>query len=362
MSEPRAGVDPGEALARFLDLELPEDRIALYPAQRREDARLMVVDRGAESIAHRRMAELAELVEAGDVWVFNRSRVRPALTELTKPTGGRVELLWLGPSGDGCWRVMGETSKIRREMELTGPGALRVRVASVAGMEAELAVDAGVDLGAWLSRYGRPPLPPYIRKGRRRRGEPSADELDARRYQTVFAREDGSIAAPTAGLHFSDRLLADLRARGARLAEVVLHVGPATFTEVSPEAADRARVPPEHAEIPGETVAAVGAAHERGGRVLAVGTTSLRALEALMPTADGSRTETVTGEADATIGPERPPVWSHGLLTNFHLPRSSLRLLVAGVAGPSLALAAYRAAVEHGGYRFYSYGDAMLIV
>jgi S-adenosylmethionine:tRNA ribosyltransferase-isomerase len=349
-----------DALRRFLELPVPDDRIALSPTADAAAARLLVVDRVSGAITASRVADLPYWVRPGDRWVINRSRVRPARVVLGKPTGAAVELLFLRDLGAGRWRAMGETRRLRVGGVLQGPGDVSFTI--VAREEREVVLDTGaLDVEAWLDRHGRVPLPPYIRRARRAAGRADDDPAtDAARYQTVYARERGSIAAPTAGLHFTPALMDAMVAAGARFAEVLLHVGPATFTEVDPDHPEVARVGAESAEIPAATAAELAAAAAEGARVVPVGTTSLRTLEGLLP--PGTPIGPGRAEVAITLRPGSPLRWPGAMLTNFHMPRTSLRLLIAAVAGPELALAAYEYALAEDGWRFFSFGDAMLIV
>ena len=344
-------------LERFLSLPLPEARIALQPTPRREDARLLVADRRLGTLSHRRISDLPTILAGGDLLVFNRSKVRKALTWLQKPTGGRVELLWLAPEPGGLWRVFGETAKLRPGLTLAGAGAMTAVVQAVRGREAWLQAD--IDVECWLEEFGQMPLPPYIRKRRLQAGADATLAQDAERYQTTFAQEVGSIAAPTAGLHFSPEMLAELTQHGIAHTEIVLHVGPSTFTEFEPGEAAHVRVLPEDAAISAAAVQAIAAARARGNRVLAVGTTSARSLEGLWQGL--ASPQPAAGAVDLTIKPGYGFRWLDALLTNFHLPGTTLRLLVAAFAGVELATQAYEAAVAED-YRFYSYGDAMLVL
>lgn len=358
-----------DRLRRFLELAIPPEQVALEPPPDRAGGRLLVAERESGGLTSTWLQQLPDWARPGDLWVLNRSRVRPGLLHLYKDSGGRVELLFLGPepASDGAfgnrsiWRAMGETRKLRPGMSLAGPAQARFEVCALAGREAVVSVPEG-DFEAWLDAHGQVPLPPYIRRGRGRDRPPA--EADRSRYQTVYARERGSIAAPTAGLHFTPELMAAMQVAGARFAEVLLHVGPATFTEVDPDMADRVRVAPERAEIPPETLEALAETRSRGGRVIPVGTTSLRTLESLLPEGGlpAGVSGAVSGMADRTLRPGAVLHWADALLTNFHMPRTSLRLLVAAVAGTDLALQAYERALADPEWRFFSYGDAMLIV
>jgi S-adenosylmethionine:tRNA ribosyltransferase-isomerase len=351
-----------DLLADF-DYPLPEDRIAQAPPPRREAARLMVIDRArpGDRPVHATVADLGGFLRAGDLIVLNDSRVRPARIRARKRTGGRVDLLLLDREGEGpqaVWRCLAPTGKGMRpgarlqvaegfEVEVVGAGTdgrMRVRLLAADG-EAEAAI----------RRHGVMPLPPYIRR------EPgdARDPIDRERYQTVFARAEGSIAAPTAGLHFSDALFADLQRRGVGRAWITLHVGPGTFLPVREERIADHRIEPEAYDLPAATATAIAACRGRAGRVVAVGTTVTRVLEACALEDGGVRAG--AGWCDLYIRPGHRFRVVDVLMTNFHLPRSSLLILAAAFAGRERILAAYADAAA-GGYRFYSYGDAMLIL
>ena len=339
------------------DFALPPELIAQRPADRRDASRLMVVDRAAGTIAHRTFADLVALIPAGDALVLNTTRVFRARLLATRDSGAPAEVFLLKPMGDGTWEAMvspGGKMKAGRTVHVAQ--GFDVEVVSVTERRTRIVrplVDGSVfaSLEAALERHGHVPLPPYIARG---------DEApDVERYQTVYAREAGSVAAPTAGLHFTPELLAALEGKGVRRAEVVLHVGAGTFKPV--ESDDLAahvmheewyRVEPAAAEL-------VNATRAAGARVWAVGTTSCRTLESAAR-ADGTL---VAGEGETRIfihPPYRARIVDR-LVTNFHLPRSTLIMLVAALAGYELTMHAYEEAIREG-YRFYSYGDAMVLV
>ena len=345
---------PGDAF-RGLDFEIPPDRIAQHPSPERDASRLLVLDRARGRLLHHRFRELPELLAPGDLVVRNVSRVIPARLRGRKASGGAVEALLLAASPDtaGTWpALLRHSGRARIGLELRFRGAageVRAEVAELrCGGEVGLRFAGGVDPLA----LGEPPLPPYIRGGR-------AAPEDRERYQTVYAREPGSVAAPTAGLHLTDALLDRLRDRGVELADVVLHVGPGTFRPVSPEALRSGRLHEEWYRLPGATAAAVAATRARGGRVVAVGTTTTRVLEACA----GPEGLVAPGEGrtDLFLRPGSRFRVVDALITNFHLPGSSLLLLVAAFAGRDRIREAYLEALR-AGYRFYSYGDAMLIL
>jgi S-adenosylmethionine:tRNA ribosyltransferase-isomerase len=336
------------------DYHLPEDLIAQVPVTPRDASRLLVL--GPEGAPeHRAFSELPALLAPGDLLVWNDTRVIPARLVGHKASGGRVELLLCEPLAGGLgrrWRALGQASKpIRAGAALSFDG-LAARVEAVEGEGFyEVTLDReGPALVEALERAGRIPLPPYIRR------EPSAD--DAERYQTIWARAPGSAAAPTAGLHFTPAVLAALAARGVERASVTLHVGPGTFLPVRGADLDGHRMHAERYAVPPETVEAFAACRARGGRVVAVGTTTLRTLESAIR---GGALEPGEGRTDLFIRPGHVFQAADALVTNFHLPRSTLLVLVCAFGGVERVLRAYEEAVA-GRYRFFSYGDAMLIV
>jgi S-adenosylmethionine:tRNA ribosyltransferase-isomerase len=336
------------------DYELPPDRIAQRPAARRDDARLLVVDRSTGELHDSRIRSLGDWLRPTDALAINETRVRPARLAVRRETGGRVELLLVRPEPGGGWRALARPAKKASPgAVLTSEGGEVVLEVVALGDEGERVVRViSGDLEVALAAHGEVPLPPYIHR--------TPDPQDRERYQTVFARVDGAVAAPTAGLHFSPELLRSLESAGIGLVRVLLHVGPGTFRPVGGGDPRRHRMDEEWFEVGPEAAAALAAARAHGGRIVAVGTTSVRALEA------------ACDENGGALGPARgwtrkfilPGYAFQGvdvLLTNFHLPRTTLLLLVAAFAGSELTRRAYAHAVE-AGYRFYSYGDAMLIL
>ncbi len=344
------------------DFELPEHCIAQWPAQRREDARLLVLDRDSGAVvesgpAHR-VGSLPSWLLTGDLLIVNVTRVLPARLIGRKSSGGAVAALLLGPDreADSFRALLQCSGRLRVGLEFDF-GRAAALPATLVRLHERGEVTLRFAKGADPYLAGRPPLPPYIRRGS------DADQRlleDQARYQTVYAREPGAIAAPTAGLHLSETLLSQLRTHGVEIAEVVLHVGIGSFRPLDLEALETGRLHAERFELPAATAAAILRARARGGRVIAVGTTTTRVLESR---ADGQGgVEAGVGETDLFLRPEGPPFRVvDGLLTNFHLPRSSLLLLVAAFVGRTPLLAAYHKAIA-GGFRFYSYGDAMLIL
>jgi S-adenosylmethionine:tRNA ribosyltransferase-isomerase len=349
------------------DFELPDGLIARAPLAERDASRLLVLDRSTGTLSHRMFRDWPELLRPGDLVVLNDARVVPArLLGRKQGSGGRVELLLVrpdaerfssaaglgGPAGAMSWVCLGQASKGLRAgavveleegatatvLEALGEGELRVRF-SAPGSLSEL-----------LERSGRVPLPPYVER------EPT-DE-DRTRYQTVYARADGSVAAPTAGLHLTPETFAALHDRGVERAFLTLDVGPGTFLPVRGEDELTHRMHPERYEVPERTAAALQRARAAGRRVVAVGPTVVRALESAME--DDGRLRPGPGSTTLFVRPGHRFRAVDALLTNFHLPRSTLLMLVSAFAGRERVLAAYRAAVTER-YRFFSYGDAMFV-
>jgi S-adenosylmethionine:tRNA ribosyltransferase-isomerase len=354
---PAEGLD---ALAAY-DYRLPAELVAGRPARRRVQARLMVLA-GARPVQHSRVAQLTRWLRPGDLLVLNDTRVVPARLWGRRATGGRVELFLLRPAQPVRRLAGGEVHQVllraRRPLSpgevfhLEGEPPVEVEVLSQ-GRRGQAVVRLGGPGLRLAEQRGQVPLPPYIK---RPHGPAPAD---AARYQTVYARRDGAVAAPTAGLHLSPELLAALERRGVETARLTLHVGYGTFAEPDPAELAAGRLHAEWVELPRETARAVEAARRRGGRVIAVGTTSARALE--WRAGPGGALRPGAGWCELLIAPGHRFGVVDGLITNFHLPRTTLLMLVSALAGRERVLAAYAEAVE-AGYRFYSYGDAMLLL
>ncbi|MCX5653592.1 MAG: tRNA preQ1(34) S-adenosylmethionine ribosyltransferase-isomerase QueA [Planctomycetota bacterium] len=344
------------------DYVLPPERIAQSPARPRDASRLMLLDRRTGAVAHHRFHELPDLLLPTDLLVVNDTRVIPAAFTARRSSGARIEGLFLRTVADGLWEVL-----------LQGRGRLRegqaVALVAAAGEErATLELVGRGEGGSWrvrppaatdalrlLDAVGRPPLPPYIRRKGRAAALGAGDRED---YQTVYARRDGAVAAPTAGLHFTPRVLERLAARGIGRVAVTLHVGVGTFQPVRVERLADHLMHEEFAEISAEAAAEINRARSEGRRIVAVGTTTVRALES----AAGDGGVQAGGRwTDIFIRPPHRFRAVDALVTNFHLPRSTLLVLVSAFAGRERILAAYAEAIQ-AGYRFYSYGDAMLIV
>lgn len=342
-----------------LDYDLPEELVAQSPPARREDARLLVVERATGALHDRRVSDLPEWLRAGDMLALNETRVRPARLDVRRESGGRVELLFVRPEGDAGgaeerWRVLAKPAKHARHGArlATADGALVLEVVGEGELGERTVRVASGALDATLRAQGAIPLPPYIRRA------PDASDLE--RYQTVFARIDGAVASPTAGLHFTPELLAALASRGVGSARVLLHVGPGTFRPVTTEDPRAHRMDEEWFDLSADAAASLAAARAAGGRIVAVGTTSVRTLESACD-ANAGALAAASGWTRKFIYPPYRFQAVDALMTNFHLPRTTLLLLVAAFAGGDLLRAAYAHAVRER-YRFYSYGDAMLVV
>lgn len=337
------------------DYELPQGLIASEPVERRDSSRLLVLERRGGVVSDRRFTDLIDHLSAGDALVVNDSRVFPARLLGRKPTGARAEILLLNPlpsdAGVHVWRALvrpGGKLKPGREVEVAADFRVRIEGSHEDGTRRVRLLGDG-DPWALIEMHGQVPLPPYIRR--------PSEERDRERYQTVYARERGSVAAPTAGLHFTPELIARVEAAGVSVARITLHVGVGTFRPVDAERLEEHEMHLERYSVSEGTARLLNRVREGGGRVWAVGTTSARTLETVV-TRDGGY---VAGDGwtDLFIHPPYQFEGVDGLLTNFHLPRSSLLMLVCAFAGRERVLGAYRHAIEER-YRFYSYGDAML--
>lgn len=333
------------------DYHLPADRIAQTPVEPRDAARLLVLDRGSGSLTHTVFREIARYLSPGDALVLNRTRVIPARLHARKvPTGGRVEILLLERIAPRRWEALVGGRRVREGTRLQVEGGPEAEVvAALAGARRVVAFSEPV--APLLDEIGQAPLPPYIH-----------EKLEDReRYQTVYARTPGSAAAPTAGLHFTAELLDRIQSEGVELAEVTLHIGLDTFAPVTVEDPETHPIHSEWFEVPGEAARAVRRARERGGRVVAVGTTSVRALESAASPSKPGGIAAAAGRTNLFILPGYDFEVVDALVTNFHLPRSTLLMLVSAFAGRERVLGVYETARD-AGYRFYSFGDAMLIL
>jgi len=351
------------------DYHLPPERIAQTPIEPRDHARMMVLDREQGTIAHKHVYDIGEYLRPGDLLVLNDTRVIPARLLGRKETGGQAEVFLLRPLADGCWQalVRGKNLTPGKKVIITGPEGQQ----AVATIEEDLGgpkrvVSFDRNLDDILDEIGHIPLPPYIH-----------EELeDPERYQTIYGYREGAVAAPTAGLHFTGDLLMELRSRGVQFAYVTLHVGLGTFQPVTEENALEHKMHSEWMEMTNTTARLINDTRLAGGRIVAVGTTSVRVLETAAKIPLGLKPnepappnlvcgwKTVgawTGETDLFIYPGHHFRATDMMLTNFHLPKSTLLMLVSAFAGRENILRAYEEAIEQG-YRFYSFGDAMLIL
>ena len=344
----------------LLNYDLPAELIAQKPAERRSDSRLLVLDRQSGGLEDRRFSDITEYIRAGDCLVLNDTRVLAARFFAQRQTGAKLEGLFIEETDDGLWQVMLKNSrKVKPGEVIWLLGTDRQRLCDVTAVER-------TDDGQWLVRVeikgsvedvlaktGFPPLPPYIRRD----DDLEAAEADMERYQTVYARNAGAIAAPTAGMHFTKELMDELKRSGVKFAYVTLHVGAGTFKPVTaenlqehPMHSERYRLDEENAEIINRT-------KESGGRIIAVGTTSVRTLETV---AENGKVTAGQGATRLFIKPGYEFKTVDAMITNFHLPKSTLIALVGAFAGMETIMKAYRHAIEEK-YRFYSYGDSMLI-
>lgn len=333
--------------------ELPKELIAQTPVEPRDSSRLLVLDRRDGSVEHRHFYDIIDYLREGDLIVANDSRVLPArIFGVKDGTGARVEFLLLKQISGNRWETLCKPGKKAREgASFTfGDGLLRAEVAEVRE-DGNRVVDFDCDESffATLDKIGQMPLPPYI----------TAELQDKERYQTVYSHELGSAAAPTAGLHFTEELMDRIRQKGVKIAYVTLHVGLGTFRPVKVDDVTRHKMHSEHYEIPAETARLINETKQNGGRVIAVGTTSCRTLESVA-TQYGA-VKSCEGYTDIFIYPGYPFKVLDGLVTNFHLPESTLIMLVSAFAGYDNVMNAYKIAVEER-YRFFSFGDAMIII
>ncbi len=351
------------------NFDLPPGLIAQHPAPQRDESRLLVLHRTNGNIEHRRFRDLAGVFRAGDVLVLNNSRVIPArLRGANARTGGKFEILLLEEKAANDWWVMlrpGKSARVGTQIVFHGNRQItRIRATVVEVNDAghrRLQFSGTPDISRELDRLGEVPLPPYIT-----RANPDEMGEDKERYQTIYARTDGSVAAPTAGLHFTGKLLDEIRARGVTICFVTLHIGPGTFAPVKTETLAAHKMHEERFELGEETAHAVNEAKSTGRRVFAVGTTTVRVLESIAAKNNG-KLNVYKGRTHIFIYPPFQFQIVDALLTNFHLPCSTLLMLVSAFAAPGetrgreMVLSAYAGAIRKR-YRFFSYGDAMLIL
>jgi S-adenosylmethionine:tRNA ribosyltransferase-isomerase len=354
--------NPGMKTELF-DYELPAELIAQHPAAQRSGSRMLVVERATNRWSDGQFAEIGQWLRAGDCLVLNDTRVVAARFMAKRATGGRIEGLFLEEEEVGVWVAMLKNAgKVKAGEDLTLLGRdtseyCRVRAVRLLGEGRwRLEVDSELPAFQVLEAIGTPPLPPYIR--RERPDEDRHIEADMERYQTVYAKEPGAIAAPTAGLHFTTELMDELAGKGVGFARLTLHVGAGTFKPVTAETLDEHRMHSEEYSLDEQNADIINAARAAGGRIVAVGTTTVRTLETV---ARSGQIAAAAGSTDIFIKPGYKFRAVDAMVTNFHLPKSTLIALVAALAGYDMTMAAYRHAVENR-YRFYSYGDSMLIV
>jgi len=339
------------------DYQLPEELIAQHPLAQRDASRMLILDRKTQTWRDGRFTEFPTLIRAGDVVVVNNTRVFPArLNGQRDPSGGHVEILLVREIEPAVWDALVRPAHRLKQGERIrfGDSDLRAEIieAAEAGMR-KLKFEGNQSIESLLAGVGEVPLPPYIKR------PAGITDEDSERYQTVFAQEKGAVAAPTAGLHFTPELVETLRAQGTGVVEITLHVGYGTFEPVRVDNVEEHSVGSEYFEIREESARLMNEARARGGRVVAVGTTTTRALESAVN--DEGIIESGKRQTRLTITPGYKFQVVDSLLTNFHLPRSSLLLLVSSFAGHDFTLEAYRHAVEER-YRFYSYGDCMFVI
>ena len=333
------------------DFPFDASLIATQPSLPRDHARLLVLQRGDRSLVHRRVDELPELLHPGDLLVVNNTKVMAArVAGRKRSSGAEVEILFVKDLGDAIWEVLIKGTFRPGQILEMGAAAVAV-VVERSAIRTTVRVESPIPVSEWLQQHGRMPLPPYMKR--------APTDQDRAWYQTIFAQHEGAIAAPTAGLHFTSDLLARLRQRGVELRAVTLHVGVGTFKPVTVDQIDDHRMAAEWVEVGVETVRAIEQTRATGRRIVAVGTTVVRALETAAR-ADG-QIRPYQGETDLFMTPGFEFKVVDALLTNFHLPRTTLLMLVSALAGTEFLRQAYAEAVRQR-YRFYSYGDAMLIL
>lgn len=332
------------------DYELDERLIAQYPNPARDRSRLMVLDRAEKRFDHRIFKEIPEYFSSGDLLILNDTKVFPArLIGRRKDTGGKIEILLIREDHDHTWEVLAK-GNLRPGVIILFDQGISGELRNSLGMGRFL-VRFSLDSNILTKRIGSIPLPPYIKR--------ATDKEDEERYQTIWARFTGSIAAPTAGLHFTDRLLREIGSLGVDIRFITLHVGPGTFQPIRVDRVEDHKMEAEYYDVSHDTAIAIKKAKEEGRRIIAVGTTAARALETIF--SPDLSIISLQGHTGLFIYPGYRFKIADCLITNFHLPRSTLLLLVCAFAGKDLILSAYKEAVRFG-YRFYSYGDAMLIL
>lgn len=339
----------------FFDYNLPESSIAQIPVEPRDSSRLLVLHRETGELEHKIFRDIKEYLKAGDLLVLNQTRVIPARIFAKKETGGKVELLLLRRCDELTWEALvgGKGLRVGKKLQIEqGPAAEIVKLLD----GSERLIKFSVPIEPYFSKVGHVPLPPYIHE----------KLSDPERYQTVFAKEMGSAAAPTAGLHFTPHLLAEIEAKGVKIAYVTLHVGLDTFAPITEENPEEHQIHTEWCELPQETADAINETKREGGRVVAVGTTSVRTLESAgvenqeSGIGNDSRISAFIGSTSIYILPGYQFKVVDAMITNFHLPKSTLIMMISAFTGREKILETYKIAIQEG-YRFYSFGDAMFI-
>jgi len=344
-----------------LSYDLPAELIAQQPAHIRSESQLLVLNRSSGELIDSRFSRIGDFLSAGDCLVLNDTKVLPARFFAGRSSGGKLEGLFLAETGAGVWQVLlkgARKVKIGEIIHLRDRAKGNFCPAEVLDKLNDgrclLKIEAETEAESILEKIGFPPLPPYIKRS----DDPSAAAIDKIRYQTVYARKAGAVAAPTAGLHLTSELMEQLKDAGIRFTYITLHTGTGTFKPITTENVEDHKIQRERFSIDEENARIINEAKEKGGRIIAVGTTAVRTLETA---AVGSRIEVAGGETTLFIKPGYKFKVIDAMVTNFHLPKTSLLALVAAFVGLENILAAYRHAVEQR-YRFYSYGDAMLII
>jgi S-adenosylmethionine:tRNA ribosyltransferase-isomerase len=345
------------------DYHLPPENIAQHPTDKREESRLFVLNRSADTQEHRRFTDIIDLLQSGDTLVINDTKVFPARLIGRKDTGGKAEVFLLSYPLESGEKGVSTAQALIKSSKRPQPGSSIIIndelsctvVEDLGDGQARLALhyEKNTAVAEILMRYGQIPLPPYITR------EQGSTDADRQRYQTVYANNYGAVAAPTAGLHFSETLLEQIRAKGVGIATITLHVGYGTFAPVRTEAILDHSIHQEFIHISKENAAAINQVKELGGTIWAVGTTTVRALE--FAAKKTGQVQAITDWCDLYIVPGYRFQVAHNLITNFHLPQSSLLFLVSALCGREKLLDCYREAIAQG-YRFYSYGDAMVII
>ncbi len=332
------------------DYHLPESSIAQTPIEPRDSSRLLVLHRDTGTLEHKIFREIGEYLHPDDLLVLNQTRVIPARIFARKATGGRIELLLLRREDELTWQCLVGGKGVRVATKLQIEDGPQAEIAKVLNGSERL-IQFAEPIEPYFPKIGNVPLPPYIHESLK----------DPERYQTVYAREPGSAAAPTAGLHFTPRLLGELQKQGVKIAYLTLHVGLDTFAPVTESNPQEHKIHTEWCELNQETANLINQTKQSGGRVIAVGTTSVRTLESAATENLNSRISAFIGSTSLYILPGYQFKIVDAMITNFHLPKSTLIMLVSAFAGRERTLSAYETAIRTG-YRFYSFGDAMLIL